>query len=485
VLSGDDNMTERQWLRVLLAAVTVDVGIDVLHDVPFINDQFGSPGEQRWMSVLEGGTHILAAVALLAIGRAAVKARKQRFHDRQVLEVTVSASSDWLWETDADNRYTYCSPGVEDLLGHSSADMLGWPLDRFVAENDAARVMAATRSCKAAGIPLRDVEAVWQHRQGHPVVLRGSVSPIFDEHGRAVGLRGSRRLVVEGADPYKVERARVSEAISSGGVRVALQPIVGLPDGQIAGVEALARFDDGRGPDVWFREARVTGQGIELERMTFAMALAHFHDMPEGVYLSVNASPELVSDPSFGAELIKVHGTHLSRLVIEITEHESISDYTAVNEALRPLREMGCRVAVDDAGAGYASLIHVLELLPDIIKIDKELLAGLDRDRARRSLVTALVLLALDLGATVTAEGVETAEELAVLGLLGVDCAQGYFLARPTADVEQWLGWWTREWNGGRHQDESATRRAALNVRDSSNRGVGPPGRRGTNYRAN
>ena len=113
---------------------------------------------------------------------------------------------------------------------------------------------------------------------------------------------------------------------------------------------------------------------------------------------------------------------------------------------LAPLRERGLRVAVDDTGAGYASLSHVLSLRPDVVKLDRSLIAQVAHDPARRSLITALMLLSLDLGATVTAEGVETAGELDVLVSLGIDHVQGYLLAHPTTDVERWEKWWARNW---------------------------------------
>ena len=160
----------------------------------------------------------------------------------------------------------------------------------------------------------------------------------------------------------------------------------------------------------------------------------------------------------------------LHRLVIEITEHVAISDYDVQNEALKSLRERGVRLAVDDTGAGYASLSHVLQLRPDIIKIDRSLIARLPTDPARRSLVTALVLLALDIGATVTGEGVEEeAAELETLATLGVGFAQGYFLARPTADDGAWVSWADQEW-----PVDSGAREESL-VESGSSGSVSPP----------
>jgi EAL domain-containing protein (putative c-di-GMP-specific phosphodiesterase class I) len=127
--------------------------------------------------------------------------------------------------------------------------------------------------------------------------------------------------------------------------------------------------------------------------------------------------------------------------VLELTEHQAVVSYAAVRERLAPLRAKGLKLAIDDTGAGFASLRHVVELRPDIIKVDRSLVTSIDTDRARRSVVTTFVLLALDIGATVIAEGVETPSELATVSSLGVDEAQGFLLARPTSNPLAWARW--------------------------------------------
>ena len=226
---------------------------------------------------------------------------------------------------------------------------------------------------------------------------------------------------------------------------MALQPIVDLTSGRVLGVEALARFHDGRSPDAWFADARDAGRTGDLDELTFNAALPLLGLIPDSVYLSVNASPELLMDAGF-VERLHESALPLARMVIEITEHARVADYADLNAALTPLRARGVRFAIDDTGAGYASLSHVLQLNPDIIKLDRALIANLDDDRARRSLVTALVLLALDIGASVTGEGVETDTQKDTLATLGVDQAQGYLLARPTTDRNVWQGWCRRSW---------------------------------------
>ncbi len=119
------------------------------------------------------------------------------------------------------------------------------------------------------------------------------------------------------------------------------------------------------------------------------------------------------------------------RVVLEITEHSLVEDYGLLNRCLVPLREAGVRVAVDDAGAGYASMRHVLAIHPDIIKLDLSLTRDIDTDSPRRALAAALIEFARQTQSHVVAEGVETASELAALQALGVDDVQGYHLARP------------------------------------------------------
>ena len=119
------------------------------------------------------------------------------------------------------------------------------------------------------------------------------------------------------------------------------------------------------------------------------------------------------------------------RIVVELTEYLKIDDYPQLRTALMSIRERGVRLALDDAGSGYAGLSLILKVAPDIIKLDMELIRGIDFDPVRRSLVAAVVSVSRELGATVIAEGIETKDELDTLRELGVGCGQGYFLGRP------------------------------------------------------
>ncbi len=226
-------------------------------------------------------------------------------------------------------------------------------------------------------------------------------------------------------------REEILGILRDGGPDMAFQPVVALADGATAGVESLARFTTTlplRPPDHWFGVARSCGLGLELELASLSNALSRLGSIPEDVFLSVNLSPTVLTTDSC-EELLS--GSPLDRIVVEITEHDAIMDYTAVIDALARLRDSGARVAVDDAGAGYASLRHVMKLQPDFIKLDIDLTRGVHRDPVRRAVVTALVRFAEELGAGVVAEGIETTDELQALRRLGVSHGQGFLLMRP------------------------------------------------------
>ena len=147
-----------------------------------------------------------------------------------------------------------------------------------------------------------NLELTWRHRDGSPVRLQGSAVPIRDRRGHVTGYRGTRRLVSDDLHPreaVKTARERIGGVLEDRAVDIALQPIVALSSGRITGVEALARFHDGRSPAAWFHDAHVAGRTRDLDELTFTAALAAFPALPPDVYLSVNASPELLMDAAF------------------------------------------------------------------------------------------------------------------------------------------------------------------------------------------
>ncbi|MEM6386441.1 MAG: EAL domain-containing protein [Pseudomonadota bacterium] len=209
-----------------------------------------------------------------------------------------------------------------------------------------------------------------------------------------------------------------------------LQPIVRLSDMSYKGFEALARFqtEPYRSPDQWFQEATHAGRGIELELEAIRSALPHLKHLPQAYSLGLNASPACLQSEAFHDLLFKHDPT---QLILELTEQEEVEDYGALLACVQKFKDMGFRIAIDDAGAGYAGLNHIVQIQPHIIKLDMSLTRDVHEDKVRRSLANALVYFAKETDAEIVAEGVETVEEMNALKQLGVDYGQGYYFDKP------------------------------------------------------
>ncbi|HEX8103639.1 MAG TPA: EAL domain-containing protein [Solirubrobacteraceae bacterium] len=234
----------------------------------------------------------------------------------------------------------------------------------------------------------------------------------------------------EAAEARRQEESRLDRVLEEQRFSVVFQPIVQLDGWGVVGAEALARFDDGppRPPSDWFADAGRLGRLAELEVCTAQAAVLALDRLPRHAFLSINVSPSVIVSPGFGAML---DGVDLRRLVIEITEHAPVEDYDALVPTLDALRARGARLAIDDAGAGFASLRHILRLAPDIIKTDNTLTRNIATSRAERALTAALISFAGEIGAAIVAEGIETRAELEALQALGVRYGQGFHLGRP------------------------------------------------------
>ncbi len=224
------------------------------------------------------------------------------------------------------------------------------------------------------------------------------------------------------------ERAELSDVIAASRVQVALQPVRDLRSGEAVGQEALARFGGRIPTDRWFRAAALHDLGAELEVVTLAAALRCLPDLPTSQFLAVNTSPASLEDRTV---LKLLHAADLSRIVIEITEHDAVRSYGVLRAILAELRHAGAQIAVDDVGAGFASLRHVLQLQPDVVKLDTSLTRDVHLSERQRSLVRAVVTFADEVGAVVLAEGIEIAEQVAPLVDAGVQLGQGWHLGRP------------------------------------------------------
>jgi EAL domain-containing protein (putative c-di-GMP-specific phosphodiesterase class I) len=230
------------------------------------------------------------------------------------------------------------------------------------------------------------------------------------------------------------EERRIARLIDGEGLNVALQPIVDLDSRRVVGAEALARFTDDRDnrmpTEETFLDAHALGMGVELELAIIELALRCEERLPEGLYLALNVSPALLATGDL--EDLIARGHHDVRpIVVELTEHQAVEDYGELSQALERLRDQGVRVAVDDVGSGFASFRHVTRVNPEILKLDRSLVCGIDEDPVRQSLASAIVAFARDVGAIVVSEGIESENELSCLMDLAVGCGLGFYLARP------------------------------------------------------
>jgi diguanylate cyclase (GGDEF)-like protein len=245
--------------------------------------------------------------------------------------------------------------------------------------------------------------------------------------------RGKTVRFVRGAvRPEAEQRSELAEMLEQGidAVSIVFQPVVELATGRAGGFEALARFErePRRGPDEWFAQAHRVGLGAELEALAMRAALAA-PGRPDGTFLALNISPRALLSPPVRAALPE----DLTGIVIELTEHEVFGAEGSLEEELVALRARGARVALDDAGAGYAGLQQIIRIAPDILKLDRALVHGAHADPSRQALLEALIGFASNTGAAICAEGVEDLEDLRTLVSLDVTYAQGYGLARPAA----------------------------------------------------
>ncbi len=237
------------------------------------------------------------------------------------------------------------------------------------------------------------------------------LGPRFGEH------REARRL-----------RSEIEQVIADRAFGAVFQPIVDLEIGRTVGHEALTRFSDGVAPDHRFADAAAVGLGLELERATLETAIdAARGRLSPSRWLHLNVSPELVLAKT---DLDSLLATARGRLVLEITEHAAVGDYGAFREAIAALGRP-VQLAVDDAGAGFASLRHILELKPAFVKLDVSLVRGIDADPAKQAMVAGMRHFARTTGRRLIAEGIETDGEADALRQLNVRLGQGYLLGRP------------------------------------------------------
>ncbi|WP_182112866.1 MULTISPECIES: EAL domain-containing protein [unclassified Actinotalea] len=269
--------------------------------------------------------------------------------------------------------------------------------------------------CVAAlALQLRQREYERQLRTELRTEIREAIAPVRERSAEAERLARQVDDVVDGRRFHLV-----------------YQPIYAFADGRLLAVEALTRVDVEplRPPDVWFAAAHEAGRGTELELLAIEAALEGTRGLPLDVDVAVNASPGTLASPRLHALLERSQRT----VVVEITEHAMVEDYPLLRDAVAALRDRGAKIAVDDAGAGFASLRHVLQLAPDTIKLDMSLTQDLALSPLRRALGGALIEFAHATGARLVVEGIEDVADLGAWHALGAEAVQGYAVGRPGA----------------------------------------------------
>jgi PAS domain S-box-containing protein len=357
------------------------------------------------------------------------------------LTAIAASCQEMLWET-RDNRFVYLAPTVTAYLGYGPEELLGKPALTIYADFERDRAANMVRTSSLSGCGWKNEEFTFVAKNGELRDFVASGLAQTDGDGKVVGFAGALRGLEGLPERQQTHRLQhqIQQLIDEPSLTTVFQPIIDIRSGMAVGAEALTRFPPTEpmlGPDKWFIAAARAGLGVELELTAIQQALAvGTATLPNDLYLSVNISPATLLTGLLN-EVIHQSGWNPARIVVEITEHVSVEDYQALTARIEALRRQGLRLAVDDAGAGYASFRHILALKPDFIKLDRALIAGIDTDPGKRALVKAVTSFAGDIGATVTAEGIETAQELQAAALLGVQGGQGFYIAKPNP-VSAW-----------------------------------------------
>ena len=339
---------------------------------------------------------------------------------------------DMLCVAGVDGYFKVLNPAWARTLGYSTEELTSRPFLDFVHpdDRDSTIAEAAKLACGLQTIYFRNR---YRCKDGSYRWLAWTATPAFADGTIFAGARDVTNTVLaeeEALHLLRQQLVRVRSAIEGDGLTIVFQPILRIDTRDVCGFEALSRFEcePSRSPDAWFAEADTVGFRPQLEMRAIRDAAGHARHLPRGAYLSVNVSPETLLSRDFAAW---VDGLKGKPLVVEITEHAAVEDYEQVKLAIDRLRRSGVRLAIDDAGAGFSSLKHIIRLVPEFIKLDVFLTRDVDSDPVKQALVSALVSFAAQISARLIAEGVETAGELRALAGLGVEYAQGFYLGRP------------------------------------------------------
>ena len=410
-----------------------------------------------FFAAVAAGLILTAGCAAARTIRAHGRERDQHRATSELMDTVLDTSQEWLWSVDDAGAFTSSSRASAALLGYEPSELIGQPFSLIIDDENLSKAREAVAEALTDAHDWRRVIVACRHRNGTQVLMEVSGKSRPPQEGRGRRHEGTSRLLppqTAMAQETRRTRDRIDSAVDDGMILTAFQPIQDLAKGNVNGVEALARFprDDGRSPEHWFSDAAAVGLGRKLEFAALTAALHKSAKLPGHLYVSFNVSPETCLDPRLPT-LLRSSSLALGRVVLELTERLAVADYALLRAALEPLRRDGVRLAVDDAGSGFASMRHILQLQPDIIKLDRILINGIDTDPGLRALGAAMVGFAGQIGATIVAEGIETLTELRTVTHLGMTSAQGYLLGRPTLHPTDWANW-----NRQNHRMDAALR---------------------------
>ncbi len=334
-----------------------------------------------------------------------------------------------------DGTYRYVSAASKELLGYEPEELLGTSACDHFHPEDTEKVGVVHRST-LEGAPLtvayrlrrKDNEYVWVETTTR--VLKDEDKDEVSEIVCSTRPLADRRAVEKlSSEDHRRSLGRIQAILDGETIEPVYQPIYELESGRAIACEALSRFpgDLGRGPDRWFAEAWDVGLGVPLELLAVRIAARALPHLPAGVSLCVNASPPTIFSEGF----LDCLGSDTDRVTVELTEHLHVDDYEGFTARLGPLRDAGGTVAIDDFGAGYASLRHILKVRPDQIKLDISLTERIDENQVAHALATSLVSFADEVGVKVVAEGIETEEQLEALLEIGFRYGQGFYFGVP------------------------------------------------------
>lgn len=441
-----------RWLLAVLSLELVSA-LSILLPPLFGLEPWSGRGVPAGLSIL--ASILLLPVFLHAGWRLILHQRRDRIEastTTRLLDMVLSATRVWLWAVGADGRFTFSSLASRELLGYEPSDLVGRPCSLII---DLADLKTARKLDARAGGEGLLLSA--RHRDGRRLSVELVGRRRFDRAGRGSGFEGIARPPADCAVQCPANQeiaARLDHLFATRILITAFQPICHLGTGEIVGAEALTRFVSSpfRSPEQWFVEADSIGRGPELEFLALETAMLAAADLPAHLYVAVNLSPSACLDPRL-RDIVRDSGLKPGRIVVELTERSAVADYARLAAALAPLRSAGVRIAVDDVGAGFSSMRHILKLSPELIKLDRTIVAGIDNDPNQSALCAAMVSFSSQIGASLVAEGIETHAELTAVTELGVDTGQGYLLGRPSVLPSDWSHW--------RQRNRSSTSRDA------------------------